>query len=230
MGQVMNARRELDATLELNYRRWLPQDKQAPILDLGCGNGRVLRYLSALGYGQVKGVDRDPEELAQAKDLPGVTVECTEVGLDYLRAHRGQFKLIILKQMIYYIDRRDVLAFMQAVRDALSDDGVVLVEFFNASLVSSRFTELKDPFIRTAYTEHAMRRLLAAAGLSHRFMGGEIAQPGRPIVSATYRGLRRIWVGILRAIYILERGMDDELPRIYTKSIIAVAGRQAPSP
>jgi SAM-dependent methyltransferase len=225
----VNAPRGLDATLELNYRRWLPQDKQAPILDLGCGNGRVLRYLSALGYSQVKGVDRDPDELAEAKGLPGVTVECAEVGLDYLRAHRGKFKLIILKQMIYYIDRRDVQAFMQAVRDALTDDGMVLVEFFNASLLSSRFTELKDPFIRTGYTEHAMRRLLAAAGLFNGFMGGEVAAPGRPIVSITYRCLRRVWVAMLRAVYILERGMDDELPRIYTKSIIAVAGRQVGS-
>lgn len=217
-----------DPTLELNYSGWLPADRDAAILDLGCGDGRVLRFLSAKGFRQVWGVDRDADSLASIGTLPGVTLECNEVGLDYLHQQRGRFRLIILKQMIYYVERSEILAFMQALRDALTDDGAILVEYFNASLLSSRMTELKDPFIRTAYTEHAMRRLFAASGLHLWFTGGERRSAGR-LRSRVYDALRATWVALLQAVYILERGYDSELPRIYTKSIIAVAGRR-PTP
>lgn len=218
-----------DPTLELNYTRWLPRDTNAAILDLGCGDGRVLRYLSAKGYQQVHGVDRDAAALASIGSLTGVTLECTEVGLDYLRAQRGRFRLIIAKQMIYYVNRGEVLAYMAALRDALADDGVILVEYFNASLLSARMTELKDPFIRTAYTEHAMRRLFAASGLHEWFIGGELPPANTSLRSRLYRTLRGFWMTAFKAILILDRGYDEELPQIYAKSIIAVAGRQ-PAP
>lgn len=212
--------------LELNYSTWLPQNRNANILDLGCGDGRVLRFLSGKGYLNIYGVDRDAAALASIGQLAGVTVECTEVGLEYLRQQRGKFKLIILKQMIYYVERSEIMAFMAALKDALSDDGVILVEFFNAALLSSRFTELKDPFIRTAYTEHSMRRLFAATGLDELYIGGERRASGGKLRSRVYAALRTGWIALLKVIYILERGIDNELPRIYTKSIIAVASNR----
>jgi SAM-dependent methyltransferase len=218
-----------DQALELNYRAWLPVDRRAPILDLGCGDGRVLKYLSALGYDNVLGVDRDEAAVASVGALPGVKVECTDVDRGFLHQHRGRLRLIVLRQMIYYLDRADVVAFLSAARDALTDDGVILVEFFNAALLSSRLTEQKDPFIRTAYTEHAMRRLFTAAGLHTLEIHGE-RRRATGMRSALYATLRALWIQLLKAVYILERGIDNELPRIYTKSIIAVASKQPPGP
>lgn len=220
-----------DPVLELNYSAWLPRDRSAAILDLGCGDGRVLRFLSSKGYLNIHGVDRDPVALAVIGKLEGVAVECTEVGLEYLRQQRGKFKLIILKQMIYYVERSEIMSFMLALKDALTDDGVIVVEFFNAALLSSRMTELKDPFIRTAYTEHSMRRLFAATGLHELHIGGERRESGGKLRSRVYAALRAGWITLLKAIYILERGLDNELPQIYTKSIIAVAAnRPVPTP
>ena len=222
----MNKQDSSDPVLELNYSSWLPQDLRAAILDLGCGDGRMLRFLSGKGYLNIHGVDRDPVALAEIGKLEGVAVECTEVGLEYLRQQRGKFKLIILKQMIYYVERSEIMPFMLALKDALTDDGVIVVEFFNAALLSSRMTELKDPFIRTAYTEHSMRRLFAATGLHELHIGGEHRKNEKKLRSHIYSALRASWMSLLKAIYILERGFDNELPQIYTKSIIAVAGKR----
>ena len=212
--------------LEINYGAWLPLDLNAPILDLGCGGGRLLRFLSAKGYVELHGVDRDPNCVAAIDPLINAKVEIAEVNADYLRRYRGQFKLIICKQMIYYIDRREIIAFMAELKEALCDDGVVIIEFFNGSLLSSRFTELKDPFIRTAYTEHSMRRIFNSVGLSELFIGGQRNQSRNSLRGVLYTALRGGWTALLNAIFILERGRDDELPRFYTKSIIAVASKR----
>lgn len=226
MNRDVSLSTKADPVLDLNYGRWLPSSPNAPILDLGCGDGRMLRFLSAKGFLKVCGVDRDAEALSRVGSLSGVTLECTEVGVQYLRRQHGRFKLIIVKQMIYYLDRGEVLAFMHALKDALAEDGILVIEFFNAVLLSSRFTELKDPFIRTAYTEHSMRRLIVAAGLHQLHIEGERRETGRKLGSWLYAAIRHFWVTILRAIYILERGYDGELPIIYTKSIIAVASNR----
>lgn len=216
----------LDPVLELNYSTWLPQDRDAAILDLGCGDGRMLRYLSGKGYRKIHGVDRDPLALAMAGKVAGVTLELQEVGLEYLRSQRGKFKLVILKQMIYYVERSEIMAFMLALKETLADDGVIVVEFFNAALLSSRFTELKDPFIRTAYTEHSMRRLCVAADFDVVYIGAERRVRGGKLRSHVYAALRAGWIALLKSIYILERGFDNELPQIWTKAIIAVAANR----
>ena len=209
--------------LDLNYGPWLPAKRDSKILDLGCGDGRILRFLAAKGYTFLFGVDRDASMLSAAGGIPGVTLECTEVDAQYLGNKKGCFDLIIVKQMIYYIDRGQSLQFMQALRDALTEDGVWIIEYFNASLISSRFTELKDPFIRTAYTEHPMRRLIAASGLHERATFGErmIYKNWR---SSLYGAMRSIWFALLKGIYIIERGYDGEIPKIGQKSILSIAG------
>jgi SAM-dependent methyltransferase len=162
--------------------------------------------------------------LSAAGEIPGVTLELTEVDAQYLGNKKECFDLIIVRQMIYYIDRGHSLQFMQALRDALTEDGILIIEYFNASLISSRFTELKDPFIRTAYTEHSMRRLIAASGLH------EWATFGQRMIYKSWRSglygvIRSLWFKLLKGIYIIERGYDGEIPIIGQKSILAIAGR-----
>lgn len=213
-----------DFVLELNYGPWLPANQDASILDLGCGDGRVLRFLASRGYSSLYGVDRDLSALSIASDITRATFEHAEVDAQYLRGKSGRFDLIIAKQMIYYIDRRQSLAFMRALGDALTDNGVLIIEYFNGSLVSSRFTELKDPFIRTAYTEHSMRRLIVASGLIECVTYGERV-PVKSLRTRIYLALRTIWFFILKAILIVERGYDLELPTISQKSIVSIARR-----
>jgi len=53
--------------LARKYAGWLPRDRGARILDLGCGSGGFLMALRGLGYGELTGIDRNPS-LAAAFD------------------------------------------------------------------------------------------------------------------------------------------------------------------
>jgi hypothetical protein len=132
----------------------------------------------------------------------------------------GPWDLIIAKQMIYYLDRREAASFVRSLAASLTPDGRLLVEIFNGSLLSSSFTEQKDPGILTAYTELGLKRLLEANGLTVERLFGADAGNG-----LAYRALRSLWFKAYRTVLTLERGRDDELPAIGAKSIIAVARR-----
>jgi 2-polyprenyl-3-methyl-5-hydroxy-6-metoxy-1,4-benzoquinol methylase len=205
---------------DVNYRRLLPADLEAPILDLGCGQGDFTRYLHGLGYRNITAVDRDADAIAQLNGLDGVKPIHASVDAQFLKGLKGKWALIIAKQMLYYFDRREVPVFVRAMAEALAKDGRLVVEIFNGALLSSRFTELKDPAILTAYTENGLARLLEANGLRVEELDGARSGGG-----GIYRALQAIWFKLYRGLLILERGRDDELPRIAAKSIIAVARR-----
>lgn len=205
-----------------NYQLLLPADRDAPILDLACGKGDLSRYLSARGYRHVTAVDRDVAAIDHLETLPGVTPKIGTIDPSNVPRRQGGWALIVAKQMIYYFDRREAPALVQSLREVLAPNGRLIIEIFNGSLISGRFTELKDPGILTAYTENGLRRLLEQNGFTIESMtGGRVRHSG--FRGFVYAAAQALWFRLYRLILIIERGRDDELPRISSKSIIAVA-------
>jgi SAM-dependent methyltransferase len=205
---------------ERNFGQFLPQDRGAAILDIGCGQGDFVRYLHDIGYRCITAIDSDNQAVAALAGLNGVTARQRAIGNSLPADLAGPWDLIIAKQMIYYLDRREAAQFVRSLSASLAPDGRLIVEIFNGSLLSSRFTEQKDPGILTAYTELGLRRLLEGNGLKVEQMFG--AKTGSGML---YRLLRSLWFGLYRGVLVLERGRDDELPNIGDKSIIAIARR-----
>ena len=57
------------------YKRWLPENKDARILELCCGTGRLTLPIAKEGY-DITGIDYTPSMLAQAK------IKASEAGLE----------------------------------------------------------------------------------------------------------------------------------------------------
>ncbi len=208
-----------------NYVPLLPADRDAQILDLGCGQGDFARYLSGRGYRRVTAIDRDEDFVGELAGTRGVTAKVSVLDPSTIERRRGGWSLIVAKQIIYYFDRADAPDLIASLRDALAPDGRLIVEIFNGALVSSRFTELKDPGILTAYTEHGLRRLLEQNGLAvEQLFGAKLRHRG--LRGLVYAIAQTLWFRLYRLLLIIERGRDDELPRIWSKAIIAVARRR----
>jgi len=203
-----------------NYGPLLPADRQAAILDIGCGQGDLAHYLRQHGYKNITAIDSDDSAIAALQNIDGINASRVEIASELPARLSGPWDLIIARQMIYYLDRHNAPSFVRSIADSLGPNGRVIIEIFNGSLLSSRFTELKDPAILTAYTELGLKRLLERNGLKVERLFG--AQSGG---SRLYRLLQWLWFRLYRLILILERGRDDELPEIGVKSIIAVARR-----
>ena len=203
-----------------NYRQWLPDDRGARILDVGCGQGGFVRYAHGLGYRNITAVDRDAEAVGALQSLDGVTAVTADIGEELPPALNGPWALIVAKQMIYYLDRRQAPVLLRSLSNALEPDGRVIVEIFNGALLSSRFTQAKDPGILTAYADLGLERLLKGAGLQVEALEGAVIDASIP-----YRIAQSAWRRLYRLLLIIDRGRDDELPSIWSKSIIAVARR-----
>ena len=93
----------------------------ASILELGCGTGRILRPLAALGH-PVTGVDDSPDMLARSPDLPTV---CSAI--EALRLDR-RFDVVLLASTMINSSPGTRRAFLATVRHHLRGDGIAVFQ------------------------------------------------------------------------------------------------------
>ena len=210
------------AYLDLNYQEFLPEDRQARILDLGCGYGRILAWLKRRGYTNVVGLDREPEIIDWVRQHITPSVEVCQDPGEYLDRHQGSFALIIAKDMIYYFPKNETVVQLRLIHEALRPDGCLLAEVFNGAALTGPYLAWKDVLMEWIPTEISVRLFLEKAG----YGSVRMVEP-RPVPGGWKRALfhlaGRLWRRILRLIYLLERGRDEHNPQILTTRFLAVA-------
>lgn len=93
----------------------------ASILELGCGTGRLLRPLAALGH-PVTGVDDSPDMLARSPDLPTACSSIQSLRLD------RRFDVVLLASTMINADPGTRRGFLATVRRHLRDDGIAVFQ------------------------------------------------------------------------------------------------------
>lgn len=104
-----------------------------PVLELGCGNGRILLRLLARGI-DARGVDASARMLAELRrkaDEQRLAVHVEQMDIRHLRLAR-QFAVILCPYSLvtYVTDEDDLRALMQGVRAHLAPGGRLLIDAF----------------------------------------------------------------------------------------------------
>ena len=126
----------------------LAQCAGGPVLELGCGTGRILLPLLRAGR-DVTGVDRSLPMLAQLRrDGADLAPRVAQMDLRAL-ALSGRFRLILAPySLITYLTRSvDVDGFLTQVRELLDDDGMLLLDAFIPRPVAS-FEDFRRDYAR----------------------------------------------------------------------------------
>ncbi|HEV2811129.1 MAG TPA: class I SAM-dependent methyltransferase [Acidimicrobiales bacterium] len=123
--------------------RSFDRDGQLRVLDVGCGTGRLLKPLVALGW-QVVGMDPQPENLAEARRVAGgmLGVEVVAGGFGDLEAVETFDLVVAVGGAWWYLltpdERADALSW---VARSLRPGGVVVLEGANFEWILSHYRE-----------------------------------------------------------------------------------------
>jgi SAM-dependent methyltransferase len=140
-------------TDDLPYWRSLAREHGGPVLELGCGSGRVTLDLAAAGF-DVTGVDRDPEALVLLQDAmpPGSRGDVTLLQAD-MRWFRLDltFPLILMPcNTLSALEDGDRSPVFQRVAEHLADGGIFAASLPNPAtlqdLTGTGDTEPEDMF------------------------------------------------------------------------------------
>ncbi len=119
------------------YQRWLPKNKNARILELCCGTGRLTIPIAKDGY-DISGVDYTSSMLKQAKTkaaATGLEIEFIEADIRSLVLPEKYDLIFIPFNSIHHLyQNEDLFKTLKTVKNHLKPGGLLLLDCFNPNI------------------------------------------------------------------------------------------------
>lgn len=202
-------------------RGWLPSEKQAPILDVGCGAGGFLLFLHQRGYSLATGVDISAEQVAAARR---VTPDVHEANaLEWLERSERRWGLIVALDLIEHLHKDELVELLCLAYSCLVPGGRIIVQAPNASCPWGAQSRYGDFTHEVGLTPLGLSRLLRLAGFQQVEAREAGPMPlGYSLASTVRYGLWRLIRLRLLAYNLIETGEigDGVLTRVFLASAV----------
>jgi SAM-dependent methyltransferase len=182
-----------------HLRGWTPERKDARILDLACGAGKLLFFFSEQGDKDLTGVDISPDQVALARQVtPDVRQESV---LDHLESNPSSYDLITGYDIIEHFHKDEVLRFLDGCLNVLKPGGRLILQTPNADSPWGTMHRYNDFTHEICFNPNSLTRLLRMVGFFHiEFReaepvpwGNSLTSSVRYVIWQTIRVGLRIW-------------------------------------
>ncbi len=176
-------------TLKRKLGHLLPTDREARILDLGCGLGFLLYMLKKQGYSQAMGVEINQEQarIAQSLDLK-VTEEDV---MAFMEKDREKFHLIFINHLLEHLTKDEAVGLLEKAFFALERGGRIVVTVPNAASPFGLSLAFGDFTHEIFFSPTSLREVLSLTGFtSIEVQGEKVTGPG-------WKGIAKsvLWTG-----------------------------------
>ena len=136
------------------YGRHIPADKNARILDLGCGDGNSVYWLQQLGYKNTCGIDFSAEQIAKGKSMGIENLQNGDL-LKYLSDNKTEFDVIMAKDVLEHFTKDEVFDLIVGTPGTQVSLSILRNSEYSAiTCTRMDINELLDPRIRRDYMMH----------------------------------------------------------------------------
>ncbi len=202
-------------------RDHFPMDRDAKILDVGCGYGALLHFAREAGYRHVSGVDGAKQQVEAAGNLGIGGVRLGGVLETLEAAPKGSLDLIVAVDVVEHFAKDDLLLLVDAVHRALCEGSRWIIRVPNGDSPFVGNILYGDLTHELAFTRESLAQLLLASGFS-----SVRCYEDAPVVhgpkSATRAVLWRVIRAGLRLYTAVEMG-NASGAAVFTRNLLAVA-------
>lgn len=204
---------------ELNYRCFFPDDRNAPLLDIGVGRGEMLRCMKNWHYTNYVGIDISKSTIDFCQSL-GLECQLVNNTTSWLANYQKYFEVITLLDVLEHIPREDVVPLLSAVYSALKNNGILIVQLPNMQAPDAQLQRYNDITHLNGYIEHSLRQVLVAGGFSKiQFL------PFNDSISTSWKEPIRVFMRFLywKGVRFVRKLNGNINPEILTPTFIAIA-------
>jgi SAM-dependent methyltransferase len=184
---------EHDANLHAMFERWLrpylPADKNAAILDVGCGRGYAMSWLANSGFTKLQGIDVDVGQVEFARSR-GLNVQHVTDSVAFLDTRPTRFDFVLLMDVLEHMPRPHDRMLLETIQRTLRPGGRLLCTVPNALSPLANYWRHIDYTHETTFTPESLDFLIGHAGFEIEGIHPlEIVPPPRgfPFTKATLR-------------------------------------------
>jgi SAM-dependent methyltransferase len=150
--------------LQKLIRRHFPHDRNAPILDLGCGYGALIHLARQTGYRNIRGVDGSTEQVAAAKQLCIEGVEQGDVMEALAKEPAAALDCLIAFDLIEHFNRNELIPLIDEMHRILRPGSRLIIHTPNAESPFGMRMRYGDITHEQAFTRTSLSQLLLSTG------------------------------------------------------------------
>ena len=202
------------------FGRFVPSDKSAKIMDLGCGPGSIVWWLRDRGYRDVAGIDISQEQVDIAH---GLGLDCVEKGdiFEFLRADGADYDVLFARDVLEHLDKESCFQFVKLCQARLKSGGRLILQVPNAESPFFGRIRYGDFTHELAFTPSSVSQIGYATG----FDKIEVF-PIRPVPIGVRSSIRRfMWFFVEAAIKALVRIESPGAGSVVTTNLLVVASK-----
>ncbi|MCB9307756.1 MAG: class I SAM-dependent methyltransferase [Lewinellaceae bacterium] len=200
------------------YGKLLPGNREASILDIGCGIGSFIWFLMQTGYNRAEGIDISEEQIAEGIAMGIESIQCADLRT-FLENKPGQYDCIIARDVMEHFTKQEVFDILQLVHTSLKPGGCFIMQspngegLFHTSIFYGDFTH------EIAFTRSSLNQLCRSVGFNN-----VRCQPTGPVPKGLKSGMRWIlWQLVVLNIRLLKMIETGSGSGIFTQNLIAIA-------
>jgi 2-polyprenyl-3-methyl-5-hydroxy-6-metoxy-1,4-benzoquinol methylase len=146
-----------------NHGKFLPLDKNAAILDVGCGAGHFLHFLEKKGYVNFLGIDVSQQQVEFCKSNVSPRVENADA-FTFLQNKINVYDAITANDFLEHIPKQDIIRLLELINKALKPGGVFIARTPNLGNPFAIFLRYKDFTHEVGFSEMSFYQVLWYAG------------------------------------------------------------------
>lgn len=150
---------------EALYKNVLPRDKNATILDIGCGAGHFLYFLKLKGFRNYYGIDISMQQIEFCKKNISNKVKKVDAFV-FLNTIQCQYDLIVAHDVLEHIPKRKTVELLQLIHNSLTENGQFILRVPNMSNPFSIDSRHRDFTHELGFTEKSLIQVLSVSGFS----------------------------------------------------------------
>ena len=204
--------------LKYYFCEFLPEDKQAKILDIGFGTGGVVYWLQQTDYKNTFGIDISAEQVEKANNLGIANISIGDFR-EYLKDINNYYDVIFAKDVLEHYRKDEIIDTLNIVFKALNKGGVFILQTPNGDSPFSGRYRYGDFTHETAFTSSSLHQILTSTGFNQiKFKQAGPVPHG--FISIIRLILWTIVTYLLKLYLLIEVGVTS---RIFTQNIIVSA-------
>jgi SAM-dependent methyltransferase len=165
-GSAKDQFRPREFYLRKIIRQFFPADRDARILDVGCGHGALLYFLAQCGYRNAAGVDTSPEQVALAKRLGIDRVQAGDAMGCLKQQPSGSVHVLCVFDVLEHLTRQELFELLEEVRRVLAPGGRCIGHVPNAAGLFGMRIRYGDLTHELAFTPSSLRQVFRALGFA----------------------------------------------------------------
>lgn len=205
-------------TWKFYYSKFLPKDKNAKILDVGCGKGGFVYWLQQISYENSFGIDISKEQIILAKRLGIKNIKQADL-FKFLRDKKESYDVIFARDILEHFKKEEILNILKLFYNSLKQKGKVIIQVPNAEGPFGTHYLYSDFTHELAFTERSLNQIFKSVGFKEIYCY-PTPPPNIGTISRCRFLLWKLIECLLKFYTLIETGSSKGF---FTRNIICVA-------